>query len=576
MKLADFEQQVDRTILQRGMHYYQSGAIDSLEEMTSGLWHAEVSGTDDYLVRVQMNGDVISSSSCSCPYDWGAVCKHEVAVYYELRDELEKHQGTTAGRGIKRRKTVQEQVRDILDHLSEKEAKAYLEERLLADSSLRERFLIRFSHFLGQTTDPEKYKKVVDKLIQSYSYRGYIEYRDVSELMGLLHELLIQAEKIVQQNPQESLLVAQAVYEVLPELAESMDDSDGETSMLAADASEVLQLYLEQVSDAERETFFEWLKKILLDDRYSDYGYDDVLNDLFNEFVEENPEYGERFRQERLAMLDTLIAKSSGYRHEFLLREKVGLLSDSGIEEEKKAADALIRKNVHYSFFREMLVKESLQQKDYKGATTLLLKGIKLAERKGQWGDVKKWREYLLEVAQSTAQSEEIIRLTKELFLSSHHELKYYRILKAHVPDWPAVYEELLLALHDNPTALATIFYEEKQYEDLLALIQQVTEEKVKSVYYGTSSDLYLVHYYKDALAQRYPAELFDLYQKVVNKIAQGTGRRIYQEVVSELKEMCKLKGGRRRAESMVASFRVRYKNRPAMQEILNAHFPAE
>jgi len=46
-------------------------------------------GSDDYKVLVEIgdHGDIINSE-CDCPYDFGPVCKHEVAVYFQLREML--------------------------------------------------------------------------------------------------------------------------------------------------------------------------------------------------------------------------------------------------------------------------------------------------------------------------------------------------------------------------------------------------------------------------------------------------------------------------------------------------------
>lgn len=50
-----------------------------------GRYSATVEGTDIYKVAVHIGqDDTILSSDCHCPYDMGPVCKHEVAVYYEL------------------------------------------------------------------------------------------------------------------------------------------------------------------------------------------------------------------------------------------------------------------------------------------------------------------------------------------------------------------------------------------------------------------------------------------------------------------------------------------------------------
>lgn len=81
MNLKNFHQEISRIILQRGKDYYNEGAvIDLEEEEESGLWNAQVEGSEIYQVEVQLgeNGE-IDSFFCDCPHD-ADVCKHIVAV----------------------------------------------------------------------------------------------------------------------------------------------------------------------------------------------------------------------------------------------------------------------------------------------------------------------------------------------------------------------------------------------------------------------------------------------------------------------------------------------------------------
>lgn len=55
---------------------------------TEGDVEAVVEGTERYKVSIQLDKDgAVLSHSCTCPYDWGDVCKHEVAVLFYLREQ---------------------------------------------------------------------------------------------------------------------------------------------------------------------------------------------------------------------------------------------------------------------------------------------------------------------------------------------------------------------------------------------------------------------------------------------------------------------------------------------------------
>ena len=89
MNVNDFETYLDEEILARGLAYYQSGNVVSLEYDEDDGWIADVEGSDDYTVTVSLSdkGEILDTE-CDCPYDWGEYCKHQAAVFYALqRDE---------------------------------------------------------------------------------------------------------------------------------------------------------------------------------------------------------------------------------------------------------------------------------------------------------------------------------------------------------------------------------------------------------------------------------------------------------------------------------------------------------
>lgn len=66
---------------QRGYDYYQQGAVTSLIRRGT-LLQAEVEGSEvlPYLVCCTFDSDEDLSTTCTCPYDWGGLCKHIIAT----------------------------------------------------------------------------------------------------------------------------------------------------------------------------------------------------------------------------------------------------------------------------------------------------------------------------------------------------------------------------------------------------------------------------------------------------------------------------------------------------------------
>lgn len=63
----------------RGRSYYQNGAITDPTRQDNRIW-ADCYGTEIYQPRATLTSKGISESNCTCPYDWGGICKHQVAL----------------------------------------------------------------------------------------------------------------------------------------------------------------------------------------------------------------------------------------------------------------------------------------------------------------------------------------------------------------------------------------------------------------------------------------------------------------------------------------------------------------
>jgi uncharacterized Zn finger protein len=87
MDLNNFENYIDPKIVTRGYEYYENDYVTSVEEIKENVFVAKVTGTDRYTVEVELDhkGNIIDTK-CDCPYDLGEYCKHQVAVFFTLRE----------------------------------------------------------------------------------------------------------------------------------------------------------------------------------------------------------------------------------------------------------------------------------------------------------------------------------------------------------------------------------------------------------------------------------------------------------------------------------------------------------
>jgi len=60
------------------------------------------------------------------------------------------------------------------------------------------------------------------------------------------------------------------------------------------------------------------------------------------------------------------------------------------------------------------------------------------------------------------------------------------------------------------------------------------------------------------------------MFKKVLVPYATNTGRSYYEHILFLLKKMSRIKGGKKAASDLVTDFRIHYKNRRAMMEVLS------
>ena len=145
--IDNFEHHVPFKIWQRGMDYYDEGGVVDLEEVTPGEWEATVEGSMDYQVELSLNGREVESWSCDCPYDYGDICKHVVAVVLAVRDKLEK-QGKSAFSVKKNKVTVVTKVQpkevsleELMKRAKPEDYQCFVQEKISLNQELRDELM---------------------------------------------------------------------------------------------------------------------------------------------------------------------------------------------------------------------------------------------------------------------------------------------------------------------------------------------------------------------------------------------------------------------------------------------------
>lgn len=130
MNLKNFEIEVERKIVERGLDYYRNGDVRKLEKVGENEFSAAVFGTEKYSVYIKLKGETIVKQECDCPYNYGDICKHKVAVLYKLRN------GDFSDLSGK--------LNPLLENLHESALRKYVSNLLKTDANFRREFLREF------------------------------------------------------------------------------------------------------------------------------------------------------------------------------------------------------------------------------------------------------------------------------------------------------------------------------------------------------------------------------------------------------------------------------------------------
>lgn len=131
-----FENSIEKKILDRGFDYYEQEHVEDVEALGNGEFSAIVEGSEDYDVFIKLENNKVSEYNCTCPYDYGYVCKHIVAVLYYIRDaEMHKEEYFS---------TLENDLIDIIKTIPAKELYAYIINYAKRNRKFREDFFEEF------------------------------------------------------------------------------------------------------------------------------------------------------------------------------------------------------------------------------------------------------------------------------------------------------------------------------------------------------------------------------------------------------------------------------------------------
>ena len=564
-------------ILERGYDYYCDGAVGNIEIGRDDL-RADVVGTEDYEVEISLNDGKVTDMYCSCPYAAGGNnCKHMAAVLYEwtadIMDEDEPEDtdnedmdddadaesmdlfepAVTVCDYKKKSAAVEKLVRSAERDI----VQAFLVSVLAEDKKL----LLRFRNMVNKCAtneDVEDYFEQIDEIADRYLGRDhFINYYQAYDFMLELEEIIDKDVRRMIDNGSHisAFHVMNHIFVLLGNV--DMDDSGGETSMLA---EQIYQLWLEllvKVNAQDKRKMFIWFTTHM-DGSVIDYLEEYIEQIIMEEFKE--PEY----EQDKLSFMEEMIEKAekkdSGWSRDYAVG-KWTVTYLRTLEEKNAPEDQLeeiCKKYWNNSGVRRYYIDRYFEKKEYDRVLQVLDESIELDKAyrgQGLEYNQKKKEIYRLQ-GNKSAYIEQLWKLVLE---QSAGDLDIYKELKAQYSEkeWLIKREELFKKLPAN-AHIDRLYKEEKLYDRLLAYVLK-------------SSGLYAVQTYENVLKKEYPKQILSKYQGEVNKMASCTGnRKHYADLVALLRRMKQIKGVSEIVETIVEEWKIKYRNRPAMMDELS------
>lgn len=553
-------------ILKRGFYYHCEYAVENLDVTEDGI-RADVIGTEDYEVEISLENGDVTNMYCSCPYaESGNNCKHMAAVLFEWSeecdDDLEKNEETdeyifTKPSNTKEYRKKTAAIEELVREADIDVVRSYLASVLSENKKL----LVRFNSIIHKQIEDEdigRYMYQIDHIADRYSGRNhYISYYEANGFISELQEILdVDIRRFIDNKDYMNAFKLMNYILILLSNVD-MDDSDGGTGMLVNRIYEFWLELLIKVDKDEKKTMFCWFTEHL-DGSILDYLEEYVEKIIMEEFCEEE------FEQLKLQFIKDMVDESSSKDSEWSREYHTGkwAVRYLGMIEKKKNSKKQIEEfcKTYWdnSSIRRFYIDFCMKNKDYVRALEVLDQSISMDRQYSglisEYSEKKK-EIYLLQ-GDRDAYIEQLWKLVLE---DKAGNLNIYKELKKQYAEeeWITQREEIFSRL-PKYADISQLYKEEKLYDRLLDYVMK-------------STGLYMLQQYENVLKKEYPEQLLQRYKAEVNDMAvYPHGRKAYQQLVALLRRMKKIKNGSKVVADIVAEWKERYRNRPAMMDELN------
>lgn len=576
MRLDNFEEKIDDTILKRGITYWKRKLVVELEQDGKKV-EAWVRGTEDYRVKLEIDKKEITWHSCTCPYDGGSVCKHIAAVLFEVtnieteavterpsrrgRPQVRRGKVVRGRSSTPKKKSKKPQFKTLIQELNEDELRTFIIDLASSDRQLKDRFMAFFAH-KWSSGNKEDYKVIFRNIMRGYMGRdGFLNYYNSGRFASEIISMMAEIPQWIDTSPKNALALCQTVIEESHKVYEAgVDDSSGEFGSLSSLALDYLKQLSEKAAPDLKEEIFIYCASESRKKIYSDYG------DAWLEFMEIIIPLTDS--KERMTIvfesLNEKLKSSSEWSRSFYTERVANIKYKILTELEPDKAAILKAEHIKFPSFRKAAIKKAIQKKDFNSAKKLAEDGV--IDDKGKAGLVRNWKEYLYTIAIKTKDEVTALELAEYFFAKRHRNIEDFHRLKKHYPQekWNEKVTSILTELSGGKNnwygygITHDICVEEERWEILKNNLFNATSfETLK--YYGK---YIITHFNQETLRDMYALV-------VVDKMKNATKRSKYNDACKGIRQMKPL-SDKAFIEKFIQSFKDKYPRRVAMIDELN------
>ena len=214
---ADIKQLSNEQSFSRGKSYYRGGAV--LEPVRQGhelRAYCEGSSYQPYRVSVTLDSNGVSGTHCTCPYDWGGLCKHLIALLLTWVHEPESFNKLSP-------------TEELLANRSKEELIVLIKEMLKREPDLARLLELPVQPDRNSPLDLEAFRKQIDYALRQYDY---YDYADAGAAATEVAAIVDTADRFREAGDwaNAGALYALVLNEIVPRY-EELYDEDGDVAI---------------------------------------------------------------------------------------------------------------------------------------------------------------------------------------------------------------------------------------------------------------------------------------------------------------------------------------------------------